>query len=219
MAIPPWECFHYIAELSAAGMSSDAIVLDARCAVPSNEATLVGPCPRLRFSGELLAMEASTSNQASMHRVSFVVGDAVMRVAQAGDTLHALCTYAGDLALSILRGHSLVFAVGAVAEVPLGAEVRAVNRRRPGEETSDWLEVTTPDGRRRLAPRESARVGPYDVYVERTRARHGAEGAESASIVQHGDIAVVNAAVRAAVLIGSGALAAPRWQDWSGQFR
>lgn len=218
MAVAPWTQFDYVAEFDAEGIGVDAITLQARSRAESAESVLVGHHPRIRFWGDLMHLEASDPSGATLRRAAYVVGDAVLLIAQAKDSLNLKCTATGDLALSVVRGGQLVLALGAVAEVPLGEHLSATNRFE-GDEV--WLEVTTPrQDSCRLRERESGRVDGYDVYLERACTWHrDTDGdSECGSIVQTAHSKAVNAAIRGAVLLGGVRTDVPKWQHWDGRF-
>lgn len=179
---------------------------------------LAGTNPRVRFWNERLILIAQ--DEAAVKWVSFPVGDTVSLVAQGGDVLTLVRTATGDLGLSIVRTGQLIFALGAVAEVPLGTNVEAANDIESGGDQEAWLEVWAGSSRCRLRSREAARVGPYEVYVERTCTWHNdTDGvSECASIVRAADSRTANAAMRSAVLLAHERLDVLQGETRDGRF-
>ncbi len=218
MAIGPDGRFDYVAEFARTGFKLGEIVAQARSRAES-EAALVGNSPRVRFWNERLVLIAADSPRAPLRWASFPVGDAVAFAAQSGDTLSLVCTHTGDLGLSVVRDGELVLALGAIAQVQLGTNIKASNKFADGEGPA-WLEVCSGIDTSSLRHQESARVGRYDVYVERTCTCHlDPDGvAECAAIVRSGDVKATNAAMRSAILLGQESLDALQGEDWDGHY-
>jgi hypothetical protein len=97
---------------------------------PHLEVTDGGPTPNPNVSRPAvfrsrLRLIASAIENATVSSASFYVAKDLMSSFKPGDILHMARTASGGLGLSLLRESRLVFAVGAVSNVPLGDDVQA----------------------------------------------------------------------------------------------
>lgn len=133
---------------------------------------------------------------------------ALTRSMQAGDVLTIARTMTRDVGVSLVRGGVLVWAVGAVAAVPLGATVRArlgppiaqgqiSAARWPTANT--WLDVSCGPDQRTLRGGQATAMGGFEITVRRAARSDGESPArrESAAI-SRADAALHDAALRAA---------------------
>lgn len=214
--IHPSGTFDYEAEFTEECFGASDIVLQGADRRGGGEECLVGPSPKLRLWEDRLAIFTPEKRRASMRDASFPVGDAVGLAARPGDRLYVSRDGTGGIGLSLLRARELVLAVGAVADLPLGAGV-SVSRGSDGSwekpSRNTWLEFEVGSERVALRGREFARAGDYHLYVERCWA-FGIPGTSECAAVWAGDDPAMRiAAIRSAVLLGHGELKVVGWDN------
>jgi hypothetical protein len=193
MVIPPEETFDYsflVTEDTQRGASSPA--------EPGTGDRLVGPSPALRIIDaglwvvpssvtgltqqrvmrSRIQLTAHERSQAVASEASFHVDQTLTAALRPGDSIRVVRSHLGGLALSIMRGHELVAAAGAVTALPLGPVVARIPRELI-EGALDVFRPTDPDFEFREWPVEVAvgdqrsimftgrrEFGGYDVFVE-----------------------------------------------------
>jgi len=169
----------------------------------TSEIVLAGPSPTLRFSEDAMVLVANPGERSLSKWCSFRVGDVIPRAARSGDRLEATRDAQGRVVVCIYRGEHLVVAIGALYHASLGPDVHAEGI--PGIPAARRARVTVCGVQEELHARESARVGPYDVYVEFPGESnpYGEGRSECLSIMLAADGALVNSARRSAVLMAN----------------
>ncbi len=213
--------FDYVSVFEAGSFKEDAIVLRARSVGEPAGKALVGHHPKVRFSNERLVLIAADPSDAAMHWASFPVGDAVMLIARPGDVLRMLRTAASDLALWLVRDEHLVFAVGALSAAGLGGRIRVTGDVQDARGRRGFVDVRVEPTLVRLAARESASAGGYEIYVERPSAWRPEDFdsfQECVSIVRAaGDPMLRNSAIRSAVLLAQERPDMLQGERWDGR--
>lgn len=167
---------------------------------PMEDYRLVGLSPLLTFAEGRIKLQASSRERAGLAAALFDVDPELFSVVQAGDVLHLSRDQCGGIALSVLRGDQLIFAVGAVLSVPLGAEVQihsawelAMKAEAVFKEVDPSFELPelpfeiVVRGQRRLLIR-GCLLDPYDFHVIRASPRM--EGSYEVVAVKHSGIRV-----------------------------
>ena len=208
--------FEYQAEFTAEGFSSSDIVLHGTDRRGGNKDCLLGSNPKIRFWNERLVLIASEQSKANVRNVSFPIGDAVCTTARAGDRLYLTRTGAGGIGMSLLRQQKLILATGAITAVPLGPDIQASISSGNAHDWEDAaaearIEFRAGSEQLSLREREVAKIGDYHIYIERCW-EHGMPGTdECVSLSVTDDSALQIAAIRAAILLGNGAMKMTRW--------
>src|SRR5262249_53384002 len=176
---------------------------------------LVGPSPKLRFWNDRLVIVASEESNSTFRNVSVLIGDAVKSAAQAGDRLYIIRTGCGGIGLSVLRREELILAIGAIAEVPLGNEIKVTWHplRASWNDfvTDTWLELRVQSHSITLRERETAEIEDYCIYVER-KWEPGTPGTDGyVSICRAVDSRMRVAAMRSVVLLGQRGMKLVSW--------
>jgi len=208
--------FEYQAEFTAEGFSSSDIVLQGTDRRGGNKDCLLGPNPRIRFWNERLVLIASGQSKAGVRNVSFPIGDAVCIAARAGDHLYVSRTGAGGIGMSLLRQQRLILATGAITAVPLGADIQASISSGNAQDWEDAaaearIEVRIGSEQLSLRKREVAKIGDYHIYIERCWENGMPGTAECVSLSVTHEAALQHPAMRAAILLGNGAMKMTYW--------
>ena len=209
MAISTEGCFDYVAHFNDDSFKRNEIVLQATRLLGAEQQSLVGNHPKLRFWEDRLVLIADIHSAALVKWISFPVGDAVFFSACAGDRLRVLRNSDPAFALCVTRGDALVLGLGALSILSLGPDIEVATGR-------ESVLISTGGVQACIRPRESKRLGPFDVYIETggdplpcpDRQR------ECGSIVRTEDTRTRNAAIRSAVLLGKDWL-----RGWCDQLR
>jgi hypothetical protein len=144
MVIPPEGTFEYVAEVpDHAGVTFSC---DASSRLLGNEghgsrSRLVGPTPRLHVEDagptpnpgprspatqrSRLRLTASERRNATVAETSFILDQGVISALRPRDLLHMVRTGCGGIGVSAIRSDQLIFAVGAITQVPLGSDFEA----------------------------------------------------------------------------------------------
>lgn len=181
---------------------------DPRTAIHTQAARLLGRSPVARLSGGDIHIDATQDRDAVHPSGTLTLDEALTTSMHEGDVLTIARTMTRDVGVSLVRGGVLLWAVGAVAAVPLGGTVRA--RLGPGIAggqisaarwpTSDtWLDVSCGTSERTLRDGEAIAMGGYEITVRHVARSDGESPArrESAAI-SRADAALHGAALRGA---------------------
>jgi len=144
MAISPECTFEYVAEIpDHAGVNFSC---DASSRFPENDGhrtlpRLVGPTPRLHVEDagptpnpgprspatrrSRLRLVASDPRNATVAESSFILDQGVISALRPRDLLHMVRTGCGGTGVSVIRSDQLIFAAGAITQVPLGCDFAA----------------------------------------------------------------------------------------------
>lgn len=181
---------------------------DPRTAKHTQAARLLGQTPIARIAGREIRIDASADREAVYRSGTLNLDEPLTSRAQGGDVLTIARTMTGDVGVSLVRGGVLLWAVGAVAAVPLGGTLRArlgppivegqiAATRWPASDT--WLEVSSESDQRTLRSGEAAAIGGYDITVRRVARTHGeASVRRENAAISRADAALHDAALRAA---------------------
>jgi hypothetical protein len=174
-----------------------------------------------------VTLTAPGKRNAQVSAASFHVDKALTSVVAPGDTLHMARTACGGLGLSVIRRTKLLFAVGAVTALPLGADVEvrlpveaireaqgAFQKRDPQFtefQFAEWpLEIRI-GSERRLTQRGRIRLGGYEVNVFHGFLPGLPGEAECVSLVRTGECSDAAANASALLLDGPQALEILSW--------
>lgn len=142
-----------------------------------------GPTPNPSVSNPAtersrLRLTATDTREASVAEASFIVDRGVMSALHPGDLLHLVLTSCGRIGISAIRLNQLVFAVGAITQVPLGCnfeariprdlvfEAEAVFRRREaGFRLSEYPIEMRASGEQRIVYQGGFALGSFEVWV------------------------------------------------------
>lgn len=131
MVMPPCGGFDYSAVVPA-GEHSDPWYAQERTGKPRKltenplvDDWLVGPGPKIEFSGSRITLAASGKERAQVSVVSFEVDVRLISALRPNDVLYLARTASGGLGVSVVRNDLLVVAAGAVMAVPLGKDIAA----------------------------------------------------------------------------------------------
>ena len=211
--------FEYQAEFTSKSFNNFDIDLHGASQRHEDTKRLVGHDPRIRLWNERLVLVAATEHNASARNMTAPIGDAVNLAAQPGDRLYVIRTGAGAIGLSLLRGESLVLAIGSVTAVPLGKDMKIIRRQSGPRQPADfrgvscdtWLEFTVGREHLKLGDRDEIEVGGYHIYLEH-RWFTGIPGVDECVSICIADKSPLRiAAMRSAILLGNGYLKITRW--------
>lgn len=215
--IPSSGTFEYEAEFTTESFGDFDIVLHGTSQSVDDETRLAGHSPKIRFWNDRLVLVAQGEINSTARNVSFRIGNAVPYAARSGDRLFLVRSGAGGIGLSLLRHEKLVLALGAISQVPLGMEMKAIRRF---EDTEDWhflepdtssLELQIGNEQVLLKEREVHEVGNYSIYVEHGWA-FGIPGIdECVSVCPADDPKMKIASMRSAILLGTGTMTITNW--------
>ena len=203
MVIPNCGTFEYRGIVTADSFKPNEITFQVHDMGRFKEKRFAGLAPRLRVWNEQLILIPESSEFASMRLVEFPVGTVIDSVINKGDEVFVMRTGAGGYGLSIVRNSQLVLALGAVTFMPLGDNVRVntIHESRGHQESIGpyvvGFDIQIENTRQLLSARDTVRIGHYHVYVERL----GFGGGECVSIVCTENDKIINASMRAAILI------------------
>lgn len=143
--------------------------------------TNLPPDPRLSHPAvhrTEIQLVATDKKHASLDTVSYFLDTALVRVLKPEDIFHIARTACGGVGVSVLRSGKLVFAVGAVAAVPLGngvsvktpfdlvGEAERIFHRQDPEFKFTYLPIEVHiGGNSRILFRGLAQMGGYHVWV------------------------------------------------------
>lgn len=138
---------------------------------------LVGLEPILEISDGRLLLTASDLHRAEVRSAALEFDPALAAVLRGGDILSLCRTDTANFGLSLVRAGRLLFAVGAVTQVPTG-EVFAIRGGGPRRENvtlefliappkDNWVDVTISGEARRLLTGEEAVIRGYRISVLR----------------------------------------------------
>jgi hypothetical protein len=241
MAMSPLGTFDYVGTIPERRRDGTIVcTLSTRGKIPS-EGRLTGHAPTLsiaeagltpdpsptrpRVMRSRLSLTAASRRASTVQAAHFHVDRGLVASMRAGDTLHLVRTHSADLGLSILRNDLLVAAVGAVASLPLGADVtvsspyaliceaEAILRSRDPDfsfrETP--LEIVVAGERPRIVSYFNGALGPFIVYVMHGCLRGIPGDAECAALSRVGLCGDVVASCSAMLLAPKGALSMECW--------
>ena len=218
LAIPNEGTFDYVVTVDEQCLAGKEPILTGQDKRGGSEPSLLGPKPRILIGADRIAVVAADRNNATIREASFAAGDAVMTCIRAGDVAHISRSSAGGVGISIIRDNQLILALGAASEVPLGdLSIRkgpesTWTPQGPNDEDT-WLEFTVGSESRTLRARESARLGSYDLYVERCWVP-GIPGTDECVGISRDQIpAQRDIAMRSAVLLGNADLKLTGWDS------
>ena len=144
MVISPQCTFEYVAEIP--DYEGVTFSCDASSRFLGNDAhgapcRLVGPTPRLYIEDagptpnpgprtpatqrSRLRLTASDTRNATVAETSFILDQGLISALRPRDLLHMVGTGCGGIGVSAIRSGQLIFAVGAITEVPLGSDFKA----------------------------------------------------------------------------------------------
>jgi len=188
--------------------------LDALLAVPelARVALVVPPGEVERFRAVM--PQASTDRcllveGGEVRSASVELDRTLLEGLKAGDRIELVRTGTADIGVCILRAGELLWAVGAVTTVPLGAMLRmrrgpAVNRALDGWPRRDtWVEASIEGQTSRLHDGEELTLGEYRVTLARAF-KDGIPGQYENAAISRGGGDFHEAAVRAARILGKG---------------
>jgi len=170
---------------------------------------LVGLHPVVRISGSELILQAASRHRAEVRSASVELDRTLLEGLKAGDRIELVRTGTADIGVCILRAGELLWAVGAVTTVPLGAMLRmrrgpAVNRALDGWPRRDtWVEASIEGQTARLHDGEELTLGEYRVTLARAF-KDGIPGQYENAAISRGGGDFHEAAVRAARILGKG---------------
>jgi hypothetical protein len=196
---------------------------DPRTERHTQAARLFGRTPLAQIVGGEIRIDASMDREAVHRSGALTLDEALLNSLQGGDVLTIARTMTGDVGVSLVRGGALLWAVGAVAAVPLGGGVRA----RLGPPVADgqisasrwpssdsWLDVSCGPDERTLRDGEAVSVGGFAITVHHAArpSNPGPARRENAAITR-ADGALHEAARRAAERLdrGHGGLVLQAW--------
>lgn len=181
---------------------------DPRTARHTQAARLLGQAPLARIAGAEIRIDAAADREAVHKSGTLTLDDALTDSLEAGDVLTIARTMTRDVGVSLVRGGLLLWAVGAVAAVPLGGTVRArlgppiaegqiSAARWPASDP--WIDLSCGPEQRTLRSGEAATIGGYAITVRRVAQSDGSSSArrESAAMSRV-DANLHQAALRAA---------------------
>lgn len=172
---------------------------DPRTATHTQAHRLLGPTPVCQVHGERLELIASSKEDAVYRSASLELEMGLLSVLRGGDVLTIARTMTEDIGVSVLRAGVLLWAVGAIAAVPLGRGVRAqlgppIAEGRISAErwpaTDTWVDVSCGTSERALRDGEAASIGDFEITV-----RHAAKPA-GAGAARRENAAISRAAAR-----------------------
>lgn len=177
-----------------------------------------------------ITLSAANQGGATVASASFHVDMGLVKSLQPGDTVHLVRTGSGGLAISIIRGESLVAAAGAIASVPLGNDLVA---RYPGEvmeaveallreadpTISDWfaalpeapIEIRSGD-QRRILWRANIKLGPYRVFMIHGF-YSGIPGTDACAAISRVGTGPEISTISTAQLLDGGGIEVVKWQE------
>jgi hypothetical protein len=214
MAMPLCGTFHYVAAVPDGSDLRRAPIFarDESCPPgrlhpdPFLGSRLVGFAPSVEVRGHRLVITATSRDRADVSAASFALDPELIDTVRGRDVIRVVREKTGDVGVAVLREGSVVFAVGAIAALPLGADVAAGGG--PGDAT-EYVDVRVGAHSARLSAGERLALGRYEVEVVRP-ALAGVPGhCESVALCRAGwDL--LEAAVRSAQLLDAG-LGMVRW--------
>lgn len=173
---------------------------------------------RTRFT-----LTASGRENASVSAASFCVDSDLIAAFQPGDTLYMARTGRAGLGLSLLRDNRLILAIGCIASLPLGSEIRggipfdladeakAVFRTHDPEFEFRELPVQVSLGQQtHIVFRGRQQLGNYDIWVEHGL-RPGMPGRDECVAISLRGACGPVAASASAQLLDNGELELVRW--------
>jgi len=202
---------------------------------------LVGPSPLLQVQDAGPTPNPSVSNpatersrlrltavdrrQASVAEASVILDRGVISALEPGDLLHMVRTPCGRIAISAIRSNQLIFAVGAITQVPLGSKFEALiptdlireaeavfRKRETGFHLAEYPIEVKVSGEQRVVYRGRFALGSFEVWVLHGF-YFGLPGVdECLSVVQKGACPVVDAN-SSALFLDSAHLEMVRWPD------
>ena len=219
--------FHYQATIDGRALESIQPVLKARDCRDEPEESLLGPAPQVVLNEDRMAIVAMGRDRATAWKASFAAGDVVKRFARDGDALYLGRDGTGAIGVSLLRHDSLVLAFGALGVVPAGSiggrcgpeitsfDAEALEKFQEQARADRWVTFTAPSEQCELRQGESARLGGYDIYLDRCWTL-GIPGISlNAAIALAGVPGLRDATVRSAVLIGYSSIRITGWEFFS----
>jgi hypothetical protein len=185
--------------------ASDAIRTPASDSLRA--ARLVGLNPTVEVGDQDLSLRAESRQRALVRTAVLPFTDALVAAMATGDELWLVRTNTADLGLSLIRGGGLVFAVGAVSQVPVGSQLRVSSGGDPGDHLfrssfgegsahpirDTWirdtcLEVGFGDQTVRLRSGDRASLGTYEAYVLESRQDNVPGTHETAAVLDSGSV-------------------------------
>lgn len=170
-----------------------------------------------------LRLTAADKRQASVAEISFILDRGVISALRPGDLLHMVRTPCGGIGISAIRSNQLIFAVGAITQVPLGStfeaklpsdlirEAEAVFRKREnGFQLSEYPIEVKASGERCIAYRGRFALGCFEVWILRVFCPGMPGTDECLSVAQKGACQVVDANC-SALFLDSGRMEMVRW--------
>lgn len=168
-------------------------------------------------------------DRSSVASASFHVDMGVVRRLEGGDVIHLTRTSSAGLALSVIRGETLVVAVGSVCSVPLGKDVVARRPHELMEAVSELFREYTPkhafrpehpfreepieiivEGKRHLSCGGSFEEAPYRVFVVRGSIPV-LDGADECAAISHVEMFSDACANASALLLSDGRIDIQKW--------
>jgi hypothetical protein len=197
-----------------------------------HDARLVGHSPRLEITDggptpnpsasrpavlrSRLTLVASAREGSTVSSASLYIDKDLMAILEPGDRLNLVRTECAGLGLSLLREGKLVFAVGAVSNVPLGDDVQSKRPQVLAQEAEMVFRRIDPEfrfrelpvqisigGQSRLAFRGWLKLGDYDIWLEHGYLLGMPGKDECAAIALKGACGAVPASATAQLLNGS----------------
>lgn len=154
---------------------------DPRTAKHTQAHRLLGPTPTCQVHGGRFELIASSKEGAVYRSAALDLEVDLLSALQGGDVLTIARTMTEDVGVSLLRAGTLLWAVGAIAAVPLGRGVRAqlgppIAEGRISAErwpaTDTWIDVSCGTSERALRDGEAVSLGDFQITV-----RHAAKPA------------------------------------------
>lgn len=204
-----------------------------------HDSRLVGLAPRLEVTdgGEIpdpnrsrpaifrsrLTLTADQRKHSGLRSASFYVDRDLTGICQPGDRLHIRRTACGGLGLSLLRNDQLVVAVGAIAKVPLGNEVKIETAHQRVHEAESIFRRDDPEfefpefpvqisvhGLTRIKFRGWVRLEQYDMWLKHGFVPGVPGSDECAAILLRGGCGHATA-ITSAQLLDGGKMEMVRW--------
>ncbi len=182
MVMPPCGTFQYAGAVPADWLHPRELwklqdqsgAKPGKTANPMRDNRLVGLQPILEILSDGLKLTASDPHRAQVGSITLGMDPAVIQVFQEGDFLNLCRTESGNIGVSLLRAGQLLFAVGAVTQMPTGDAV-TVRGGGPkleitmklllGPSGDNWVDVSVSGETRRLLARQEAVIRDYRVSV------------------------------------------------------
>ena len=128
---------------------------------------LLGLSPKLRISSGTFTLHAKASENARFGRASFTVNPSLTEILRDGDKLHICRTATHDLAVSAFRDNTLIYAIGAVTDIPTGQDVFVASGTisSPPAYGETFVKVSVDQTSTCLKARQGAEFQEYSIYV------------------------------------------------------